>query len=305
LPAVLDDSPREPLPLAQAQAQAQASVIFLRIRNFASLTPTEKGRQHERLIDTVRTLVPLWPDDARAVLETADGAAILSLDDPALALEAAERAAAHPGLAIGLHHGPVHTTIVDGQTKLTGPGIDGAHTVAGLSAVHPLLATSQFRQALLAAVPEGVETLRRVDGDSDAGVRSLEIYTCDARLARSRRRRRLLIGGATLGAILGLGLVTHFAGERYGPVGRPASVQLAIKPVGEVWLDGELKGSSPPLTRMWIRPGAHIIEIRNGRFKPLRLEVDLKPGEELEITHVFSASGRRSLLDRLKSLVNP
>ncbi len=293
-----DNSPTEPLPLVQA------SVIFLRVRNFASLTPAEKKRQHERLIDTVRTLVPLWRDESRAVLEAPDGAAILSLDDPALALEAAESALADPGLGIGLHHGPVHTITADGQTQLAGAGVDGAHAVAGLSAVHPLLATPEFRQALLAATPGGVETLRRVDEDSDACARSREIYTCDPRLARSRRRRRLLVGGAAVATILGLGLVTHFARERYGPVGRPASVQLAIKPVGEVWLDGELKGSSPPLTRMWIRPGAHTIEIRNGRFKPLRLDVDLKPGEELEITHVF-APARRNLLDRLKSLVNP
>lgn len=282
----------------------QASVIFLRIRDFASLTAAERKRQHERLIDTVRTVVPLWRDESRAVLEAPDGAAILSLDDPALALEAAESALAHPGLGIGLHHGPVHTTSVDGQTQLTGAGIDGAQAVAGLSDVHPLLATSEFRQALLAAAPGGLTTLRRVDEDSDACARSREIYTCDPGLARSRRRRRLLVGGAALGTILGLGVVTHFARERYAPVLRPASVQLVIRPVGEVWLDGELKGNSPPLTRLSIRPGAHTIEIRNGRFKPLRLDVDLKPGEELEITHVFSAP-RRNLLDRLKSLVDP
>lgn len=298
MPAILDDSPSGPL------APVHASVIFLRIRDFALLTPAEKERQHKRLIETLRTLVPFWRDDSRVVLEAADGAAIVGLDDPALALEAAERALAHPGLGIGLHHGPVHTTVVDGQTQLAGAGIDAANAVAGLSTVHPLLATPEFRQALLAAAPGGVETLRRIGEDSDAGARSREIYTCDPRLARSRRQRRLLVGGATLGAILGLGLVTHFTRERYGPVRRPAYVQLAIKPVGEVWLDGELKGSSPPLTRLWIRPGAHTIEIRNARFKPLRLEVDLKPGEELEIAHVFSAPARRSLLDRLKSLVN-
>jgi hypothetical protein len=88
--------------------------------------------------------------------------------------------------------------------------------------------------------------LRQVDDDSDACAGSREIYTCDPRLTGSRRRRRLLAGGAAVVTILGLGLVTHLVRERYGSVGRPALVQLAIKPVGEVWLDGELKGSSPP-----------------------------------------------------------
>lgn len=282
-------------------------MLFLRIRNFESLTLADKERQHKRVIDTVRALVRLWGADSRAVLEAADGAAILGLDDPALVLEAAERAQGHPEFAVGLHHGPVCTTSVDGQTQLTGAAIDGAHAMAGAPGVHPLLATREFRQALLAATPDAGKTLQRVGQDSDARLHSLETYTCDPRLVHSRRQRRLLVGGGTAGAILGLGLLVRFAREHYEAGRPPAYVHLAIRPVGEVWLDGELKGSSPPLTRLSVRPGAHTIEIRNGRFKPLHLDIDLKPGEELEITHAFSApAGRASrLLDRLKSLVTP
>jgi hypothetical protein len=65
------------------------------------------------------------------------------------------------------------------------------------------------------------------------------------------------------------------------------------------------------VVRLWLPPGPHVIEVRNGRLKPLRMEVTLQPEEELELKHVFStpappAAARRrqqrqpSLFDRLK-----
>ena len=36
-------------------------------------------------------------------------------------------------------------------------------------------------------------------------------------------------------------------------------------------------------------PGPHSIEVRSGRFQPLRLEVQLQPGEEMQLRHVFAA----------------
>ena len=36
-------------------------------------------------------------------------------------------------------------------------------------------------------------------------------------------------------------------------------------------------------------PGVHAIEVRSGRFPPLRLEVELQPAEELQLRHVFAA----------------
>ena len=46
---------------------------------------------------------------------------------------------------------------------------------------------------------------------------------------------------------------------------------------------------APPLVRLSVPPGPHIIEVRNGRFKPLSMQVHLQPGEEMHLKHVFAA----------------
>jgi hypothetical protein len=87
---------------------------------------------------------------------------------------------------------------------------------------------------------------------------------------------------------------------------------LDIKPAGELFVDGEAKGSTPPLVRLSLPPGPHTIEVRSGRARPLQTQVTLQPGEEMQLKHVFVAppSPRRpraqpqkeqpGLLDRFK-----
>jgi len=59
-------------------------------------------------------------------------------------------------------------------------------------------------------------------------------------------------------------------------------VALAIAPWGEVLVDGERKGVSPPLTRLQLAPGAHRIEIRNAGAAPVVREVTLAAGETFD-----------------------
>jgi len=67
----------------------------------------------------------------------------------------------------------------------------------------------------------------------------------------------------------------------------PAMVSLGIAPWGEVYVDGDKKGVSPPLNNLKLAPGKHQIEIRNTTFPSYTQDVDLKPGEELKIRHKF------------------
>jgi hypothetical protein len=67
----------------------------------------------------------------------------------------------------------------------------------------------------------------------------------------------------------------------------PATVSLGIAPWGEVYVDGNKKGVSPPLNSVQVAPGKHQIEIRNTTFSPYKQTVDLKPGERLKIKHKF------------------
>jgi hypothetical protein len=56
-----------------------------------------------------------------------------------------------------------------------------------------------------------------------------------------------------------------------------------------VFIDGEVRGTSPPLTEIAVDPGPHTIEIRNSPSPPLKLEVSLGSAEGMTITHTFAA----------------
>jgi hypothetical protein len=70
------------------------------------------------------------------------------------------------------------------------------------------------------------------------------------------------------------------------PVGT-ATVSLGISPWGEVYVDGNKVGVSPPLNSIEVALGKHQIEIRNTTFSPYRQTVDVQPGEQLKIKHKF------------------
>ena len=67
----------------------------------------------------------------------------------------------------------------------------------------------------------------------------------------------------------------------------PGAITFEIKPEGEVYVDGALKGKSPPLKKIQVPAGDHVIEIRHGTYKPLVTELVVGQGEEFEVTHNF------------------
>ena len=58
-------------------------------------------------------------------------------------------------------------------------------------------------------------------------------------------------------------------------------------------------GTSPPLARLEVSPGSHIIEVVHGKFAPVRLEVDLAPSEVVTVKHAFVQKRRPSTARRL------
>lgn len=67
-----------------------------------------------------------------------------------------------------------------------------------------------------------------------------------------------------------------------------ATVVLAIAPWGEVYVDGNLVGVSPPLNKIELVPGRRTIEIRNGAFPAFSEEIELKAGQDIKIRHKFN-----------------
>ena len=66
-----------------------------------------------------------------------------------------------------------------------------------------------------------------------------------------------------------------------------AVVSLAIAPWGEVYVDGEKQGVSPPLHELRISAGAHTIEVRNTTFPSHVETVRAKVGERIKIKYKF------------------
>jgi serine/threonine-protein kinase len=67
----------------------------------------------------------------------------------------------------------------------------------------------------------------------------------------------------------------------------PGYLALAVIPWGQVIIDGEAIGVSPPLSRLPLSPGEHAIEVRNGGAPEYMTEVHVVSGQTVFIQHRF------------------
>jgi hypothetical protein len=67
-----------------------------------------------------------------------------------------------------------------------------------------------------------------------------------------------------------------------------AVIQLAIAPWGEVFIDGNRVGVSPPVNEVEVAPGKRRIEVRNGSFPVYTQVVELKADQKIRIKHKFN-----------------
>ncbi|HYN28066.1 MAG TPA: PEGA domain-containing protein [Burkholderiales bacterium] len=71
------------------------------------------------------------------------------------------------------------------------------------------------------------------------------------------------------------------------PIGTGVIV-LAISPWGEIYVDGDRVGVSPPVNEVEVAPGKRKIEIRNGVFPVYTQVVDVKADQKVRIKHKFN-----------------
>ncbi|MEX0959019.1 MAG: adenylate/guanylate cyclase domain-containing protein [Burkholderiales bacterium] len=67
-----------------------------------------------------------------------------------------------------------------------------------------------------------------------------------------------------------------------------AVIALAITPWGEVYVDGQRVGVSPPVKEVRVAPGRRSIEIRNGEFPVYTQTIDLQAEDRIRIRHKFN-----------------
>jgi len=81
------------------------------------------------------------------------------------------------------------------------------------------------------------------------------------------------------------------AKDRPAEVAQPVAtgvIALAIAPWGEVYVDGDRVGVSPPVNEVEVAPGKRKIEIRNGAFPVYTQVVEVKADQKVRIKHKFN-----------------
>lgn len=67
----------------------------------------------------------------------------------------------------------------------------------------------------------------------------------------------------------------------------PGTVNLAINPWGEVFINGRSRGVSPPMKNLKLAPGKYRIEIKNTTFPAYTENIEVKSREEITVRHKF------------------
>jgi hypothetical protein len=288
------------MPPARSTA-SHASVAYLRIPEFATRAVAEEAHLKEQLEKAVAAALPGLSAGEWIVLDASEGLAIVVLANPRGALRFAWRAGADRDLApaIGLAHGPVR--VAQGQPPvLYGDALLAAEGAARATSPGRICATRDFRDALTRSQPGMRRLLARAGSAVDDQGRAYEIFRADRRAIGRRRRGFFAVVVLVALLIVGAGFAIHALKPPPPPPPAPVvpppppeplpgAVTFEIKPEGEVYVDGVLKGKSPPLKKIQVPPGNHAIEVRNPKFKALTTELAVGPGEEFAVEHNFVA----------------
>jgi hypothetical protein len=65
-------------------------------------------------------------------------------------------------------------------------------------------------------------------------------------------------------------------------------VALNVKPWGEIYLDGKMVNVSPPMTKLNVPAGDHVLEIKNTTFPSYKQSIKMKAGGKLAVAHKFT-----------------
>ncbi|HEX7951782.1 MAG TPA: hypothetical protein VF523_01780 [Burkholderiales bacterium] len=293
---------------APGSLPALASVVFIRITEFARRPVAEQARLRAQLESALAVALIRIAPRIRIILDAPDGMAIAVLDDPAAALDIAQRcmsaAAAGVSMAVAINHGAIRLAPDDtGQQGLIGDAVGTAAAIAHFAGPGRLFVSRSFREALAAAAPARAVSIRPAGIFTDANVRTHELFAPDAASAQRRRKMLAVLGGVVLTAILAVVLHFHDAIRRDLRAGQPAMLAFDLYPDGDVYVDGSARGKSPPLAQLRLDPGVHSVEFRRKGEIPFRTSIDLRAGNSETLRYDFAPRTERSLLRQLRDWV--
>jgi|GEM_PF-1337487 len=234
-------------PQVQIQPSVFASVAFLKIHDFGRRPVVEQARLRAQLEAAVAVVLQDLKEDARIVLDAADGIALVVLDDPRAALALAGRAlaagAAGLPLSIGINHGAVKQSGKGKHEGLLGDGIAVAAAIAELAGPKKLLVTREFRDALEDAAPGAEAALAGAGTHTDASLRAHALYRHEPRGAARRGARYAAAAAVAVIALAGAGVAFRVSIEGFDRYAARMEAQ-AMQAVAR--LRGEAPAAAPP-----------------------------------------------------------
>ena len=281
-----------------------ASVIFARITEFVRRPVAEQARLRAQLEAALAVSLDEFPLAGRIILDAPDGVAVVVLDNPAGALDIAQRClrvtAAGVPLAIAINHGAVRPAPDDeGLQGLIGDAIGTAAAIAQFAGAGRLIVSRAFRDALAASAPHHAVSLRPAGVFTDANVRTHEVLSPDPSVPGRRRMVLAAIGAIAMIGFAGAAVVLREDIRQQVYAGRPGVLAFEVFPDGDVYVDGIQRGKSPPLAELRLDPGRHVVEVRKKGFPPYRYELELRPGRVTSIDLAFTPGGERGFWRRL------
>ncbi len=82
---------------------------------------------------------------------------------------------------------------------------------------------------------------------------------------------------------------TREANTAKAPSGATGSVRIAVSPWGNVEVNGNAVGTTPPLNELTLPEGKHQIVIRNADFPPYTATISIAPGQAINLKHKFGS----------------
>jgi hypothetical protein len=200
---------------AAPRSSLHASVVFLKIQDFARRPATEQARLRAQLQAVIAVTAAEIPPAGRVMLDAADGAAIVVLDDPRAALRLAERAltavAVGLPLSAGLNHGALELAGRKRGEGMTGDGIAVAAAVAAFAPQARVLVSRAFRDAMAEVAPGAEAALAPAGTFTDPGLRTHEVFGPNERAPARRSRRFSAIALVVALALVGTGIAVRSA----------------------------------------------------------------------------------------------
>lgn len=286
-----------------------ADTLVLGIHAYPKRPTREQLALRERLNTLLASAIGHLAPADRIVVDTAAGTAVVFLGDPGAALSTARavRPALFPHddvpgcqLHAALNRGPVQLAEAGGAIGVTGDGIAVAETLAGFAEPGQIVASRAFRDA--AADPD----FRPIGTRTDSAIRAHEIFLFEPASSPATSkgvwigRRAVLAALAAAALVIAGGFGAREAKKIIEAKRQPGIVRLAVRPVAEVIVDSAYKGMAPPLKTLELPAGRHTVELKRAGHPSRNVQVDLKPGEEIEIQHTFFEKPRaRSFWERL------